>query len=543
MQFNRRSKDDYLNVYANKLLAKASNIHMKPSEFQAPARRKSLIDSYVHSLNNETDQGTDRIKKSIIEKNRSCSNLQDYQDEYNGSPQQLQSSQQFTIMNQNSKLMMHKIEKKLKNFKFAKENNHNSCTSTVAKMKCFCLDNQCFDFYRCTDLLLLKYLIYVLLQEINSKNENSSSFQDQILPSQKNEIKDTIAAMQNTVDVLKNQKLFDKNNGNPIEDLSRQIKKIQNSIGSQQISSSNYDVFTTPQSSIKQREFVFQSSSATQKREQQYQNSPSISSQKIIQFQIDELQMKNEAITKLTSKNNDLELELKMVNNQLTEALMNLSISQKQLSNKDQELKGLIRKTEKLLETTSIAVKEKDQLQDYYKSVRNDHEQLKTKFDDLQKSNQSVLNECTILKKSLNDSVESSQQKIKNEEQKLQQDLIQKNKQIRQLSEDGKILGQYLKDISSKIQQVPSDQIPQNLQILQRELQQKESFINSKLNNMHLAQIDLAKSNNANNKDKKSRKFMSSHNQLIDQLQSFQVNSDMIAMMIVQSEVIEKFIN
>ncbi|CAD8206454.1 unnamed protein product [Paramecium octaurelia] len=541
MQFNRNSKEDYLNVYANKLLAKASNIHMKPTEFKAPARRKSMIDSYVHSLNNDTDQWTDRIKKSIIEKNRSCSNLQDYQDEFNGSLQQLQSSQ-FTMMNQNSKLIMLKIEKKLKNFKFAKENNHNSCTSTVAKMKCFCLDNQCFDFYRCTDLLLLKYLIYVLLQEINSNNENSSSFQDQILPSQKSEIKDTIAAMQNTIDVLKNQKLFDKNNGNPIEDLNRQIKKIQNVIGSQQIPSSNYDVFTTPQSNIKQREFVFQSSSATQKREQ-YQNSPSISSQKIIQFQIDELQMKNEAITKLTSKNNDLELELKMVNNQLTEALMNLSISQKSLQNKDQELKDLIRKTEKLLETTSVAVKEKDQLQDYYKSVRNDHEQLKTKFDDLQKSNQSILNECTILKKSLNDSVESSQQKIKNEEQKLQQDLIQKNKQIRQLSEDGKILGQYLKDISSKIQQVPSDQIPQLLQILQRELQQKESFINSKLNNMHLAQIDLAKSNNANNKDKKSRKFMSSHNQLIDQLQSFQVHSDMIAMMMVQSEVIEKFLN
>ncbi|CAD8101776.1 unnamed protein product [Paramecium primaurelia] len=222
---------------------------------------------------------------------------------------------------------------------------------------------------------------------------------------------------------------------------------------------------------------------------------------------------------------------------------MNLQISQKSLSNKDTELKDLIKKTEKLLETTSLAVKEKDQLQDYYKSIRNDHEQLKTQFDDLQKSNQSILNECTILKKSLNDSVESSQQKIKKDDQKLQQDLLQKNKLIRQLSEDGKILGQYLKDISSQIQQIPSDQIPQNLQILQRELQFKESFINSKLNNMHLAQIDLVKSNNANNKDKKSRKLMTSHNQLIDQMQTFQVNSDLIAMMIVQSEVIEKFLN
>lgn len=36
---------------------------------------------------------------------------------------------------------MLKIEKKLKNFLFAKENNHNICVSTIAKMKCFCLDN------------------------------------------------------------------------------------------------------------------------------------------------------------------------------------------------------------------------------------------------------------------------------------------------------------------------------------------------------------------------------------------------------------------
>lgn len=55
MQLSQNSKHDYLNIYANKLLAKASNIHMKPSEINPPPRRKSMIDTYVHSLNNDTE--------------------------------------------------------------------------------------------------------------------------------------------------------------------------------------------------------------------------------------------------------------------------------------------------------------------------------------------------------------------------------------------------------------------------------------------------------------------------------------------------------
>lgn len=55
MQFSQHPKQDYLNMYANKLLAKASNIHMKPNESKLPARRKSMIDTYVHSLNNDTE--------------------------------------------------------------------------------------------------------------------------------------------------------------------------------------------------------------------------------------------------------------------------------------------------------------------------------------------------------------------------------------------------------------------------------------------------------------------------------------------------------
>jgi len=42
-------------------------------------------------------------------------------------------------------------------------------------MKLFCLDNSttCFDFYRCTDLILLKYMIYLLILELNQDTSNN----------------------------------------------------------------------------------------------------------------------------------------------------------------------------------------------------------------------------------------------------------------------------------------------------------------------------------------------------------------------------------
>jgi hypothetical protein len=49
--------------------------------------------------------------------------------------------------------------------KFAKENDHTTCAAIIAKMKLFCLDNSqtCYDFYRSTDLILLKYMVYLLI--------------------------------------------------------------------------------------------------------------------------------------------------------------------------------------------------------------------------------------------------------------------------------------------------------------------------------------------------------------------------------------------
>lgn len=61
MQISNRSIEDYKNHnYTNKLLLKASNIHMKQNETISPIRKKSMMDSNIPSIYNETDRMTDR---------------------------------------------------------------------------------------------------------------------------------------------------------------------------------------------------------------------------------------------------------------------------------------------------------------------------------------------------------------------------------------------------------------------------------------------------------------------------------------------------
>ncbi|CAD8078606.1 unnamed protein product [Paramecium sonneborni] len=539
MQISNRSIEDYKNHnYTNKLLLKASNIHMKQNETISPIRKKSMMDSNVPSIYNETDRITDRIKLQMREKNRSCCNMPD--EDNSDSPYQKYS--QFIIMNQNVKQLMIGIEKKLKNFKFAKENDHNSCASIIAKMKCFCLDNCCFDFYRCTDLILLKYLIYLLIQELNSNKitDSTSSLLEPPPPQLKNLIKDAISIMHETVEELKNKQLIDKNSNKSIDQLNKQIKKMQQvMVGSNQ----NFDVFTTPQSNIKKVDLLLKQQSATQKREFN-QTSPSLNSEKIIQFQIDELSMKNDQILKLNGKIKDQEQQIKALTQQLSETNLSLQISQKSLQNKEQEMKDLIKKTDKLLETTSQAVKDKDAYQNTYKSIKQDHDQLKSLFDDLQKSNQSIIQEYHILKQSQNDSQNSSMQKYKQDEEtfKLNREMIDKNNVIQQLKEDGISLGLQLKEISNKIMQTSPDQLPKSLQQLQRDLYLQESKINQKLNNIQYVQIEQDKSQ-SNNMQKTYQKQIINQSQQLEQLKSLKNHSDIMTMILIQCEVIEKFIN
>ncbi|CAK72078.1 unnamed protein product (macronuclear) [Paramecium tetraurelia] len=549
MQISNRSIEDYKNHnYTNKLLLKASNIHMKPNETISPIRKKSMMDSNIPSIYNETDRMTDRIRLQMREKNKSCCNMPD--EDISDSP--FQKYSQFVIMNQNVKQLMIGIEKKLKNFKFAKENDHNSCASIIAKMKCFCLDNCCFDFYRCTDLILLKYLIYLLIQELNSNKigDSTSCLSDQPPPQLKNLIKDAIAIMHETVEELKNKQLIDKNSNKSIDQLNKQIKKMQQVMGG---SNQSYDVFTTPQSNIKKIDLFLKQQSATQKREIN-QTSPSLNSEKIIQFQIDELSMKNDQIQKLNGRIKDQEQEIKILTQQIAEANLSLQISQKSLQNKESEMKDLIKKTDKLLETTSQALKDKEAYQNTCKSIKQDHDQLKTLFDDLQKSNQSIIQEYHVLRQSQNDSQDSDMQKYKSDEERYKQDRELLDKNNKQLKADGLALGSQLKDISNKIMQVSPDLLPKSLQQLQRDLYLQESKINEKLNNIQYVQLEQSNKPNSmqklqqkqivnQNQNQYLNQYQNQNQQFEHQLKSIKSHSDIMTMILIQCEVIEKFIN
>ncbi|KAM3143531.1 hypothetical protein pb186bvf_004293 [Paramecium bursaria] len=167
-------------------------------------------------------------------------------------------TEQVNKLHQNALIRIQYLTKKLRKFKLIKDQNQDECAPSLAKIKCFCQDyyQDCFDFYRCTDLIALKYFIYLLLQELNlwhSQNAFKTAdyqlqYQTQIdhlkekLDSQKNDsstyqtqmklqkmVSDTQGILEEIILGLQN-----KNNQNSlvqqVEILNNQMKKIKDKL-------------------------------------------------------------------------------------------------------------------------------------------------------------------------------------------------------------------------------------------------------------------------------------------------------------------------
>ncbi|CAD8208916.1 unnamed protein product [Paramecium octaurelia] len=174
-------------------------------------------------------------------------------------------------LHSNSIVRIQKLTKKLRKFKMIKDQNQDECAPSLAKIKCFCQEyyNDCFDFYRCTDLIALKYFIYLLVQEINTlysqdafkMADNSMQYQQQIemlkeqLDNQKsdqvsfqNQLKlqkmvvDTQKLIQDIINVLQtkhNQSTLI----NQVEVLNNQMKNIKENMSTNQLQHQNATSF------------------------------------------------------------------------------------------------------------------------------------------------------------------------------------------------------------------------------------------------------------------------------------------------------------
>ncbi|KAM3131539.1 hypothetical protein pb186bvf_016323 [Paramecium bursaria] len=477
----------------------------------------------------DADQWTERIFKpqftnriiNVFDKHKSCSQIdqEDSQEDIH-----IRKFSQFITLSKNIIPRLLHIQKKIKVFKAQKDADYNSCASTIAKMKCFCLDNaqNCFDFYRCTDLIMLKYMIYLMIAEMNnpfselpSPKTANNSMVETSTNQLKQILKETVGIVYEIIEEIKNTKII--NQPQKVENLNNQLSKIQQKIRaiddkktSQQpyLHSKNASaVFldsacTTPQTQGK-RPFDFPHSQSQRKIEStETKVSPVSQTQKIIQFQLDELNIKNDQInklhqqiTKLQKEQRRTQLENSQLLQQLQEVTTNLQLATKTIKQQEDEI-SVVKNTYEQMENNAERQKtERDQYYSKYRSLNDEYQQLKRLFDEFQKNNQIMHKEYTIMKNQINQQQQSELGLVKSKKDdeisRLTRQLNEKQMLVQSLAEDATTMGRQLKQVTEQILNVNTSDLPKELRSLQQQLLSQEQLIQSKVQNIEQFQQSI----------------------------------------------------
>ncbi|CAD8110727.1 unnamed protein product [Paramecium primaurelia] len=516
-----------------------------PTEINQLLHNSSPV-PYLQLKQYDVGQMTDRIVREI--------------DKHTSFTQNEIQTQQYSNPNQISSLIH--IDKKLKQLKYAKDHDHNIFTTILTKMKLFCLDNSttCFDFYRCTDLILLKYMIYLLILELNQDTSNN---QQQSIPDQKqqfhNMVKDLVIIIYEIIEQIKSKQHI----STQIDTLNNQLTKIQNTFQPQLNSSiktikksSHHRGFSSCNLENNKTKF-HKNILATEIRTKSnhYLND---GQQKIIKYQIDELEQKSKLITSL----NDQILKLQNNNKQSIHSITELNTQtesiKSQLQSKIDEFEQLRKSYEYLKSSNKICQEEKEQyfnlshnfeqenlkLKQNLEKYQTAHDQIKTQFDQYQNETYSSYQiQCTQL------------QQIKdNEIKQLKIELNGKSSIINQLLEDALFFGKQYKQIVERIVTIKQEEFGMDMQKLQKEILFQQNTVNAKLNAIQsysenimydsgqefLLQSQLF--NKMVNKTSTIKSGFHQQNKDFEYLNSYNNQFELMHMLLAQSQVLEEFL-
>ncbi|CAD8163643.1 unnamed protein product [Paramecium octaurelia] len=214
--------------------------------------------SYYETIINKRLENISKIEQSPIKTEQSIN-----QDKY--SVHSVANHQ--TRLNYNCIQKIQTLTKRLRQFKLVKDQNQDECAPSLAKIKCFCQEfsNECFDFYRCTDLITLKYFIYLLLQELNNNSETfrgndnyhyeqqieylksqlENQNMDQLTFKGQIQLQKMVYDTQNLVQEIINQLQSQSNQNvltNQVDKLNKQIKTLKDNMNQQQFLKSSFGV-------------------------------------------------------------------------------------------------------------------------------------------------------------------------------------------------------------------------------------------------------------------------------------------------------------
>ncbi|CAD8105673.1 unnamed protein product [Paramecium primaurelia] len=564
------------NLYSgNKKTSEHSVSPLQPRPFACREINQLLEKSspipYLQVKKHDVEQWTERLIKPT--EKASCSSFTQNENVFDI---HLQKYSQISTISQSTLPVLMQIEKKVKLLKYAKENDHNTCAAIIAKMKLFCLDNAqtCYDFYRSTDLILLKYMIFLLIQELNQRptiekqeisNDQTSQFQSMV--------KDIVSIVYEIIEEIK-QKSF---GGSQIDKLNKQLTKIQNkfkpesnsaqkSINKshhQRFSSCNFENSKTPISHNKSNKESNISSDKFKSSHQKQQNNVS-GSQKIIKFQIDELEQKkqfinklNEQISTLQNINKQQQVQIQDSNNQIT------SIKQ-ELELKQQEIEKLLQSIEEFKSKDLIHQEEKEQYNTLFHEYENENIQLKQSLQQLQNAQEMCKTQLENYKQetfAFYQAQCNQIQQIKDKEiTHLRNELKENQVNINHLLGDALYFGKQYKSLVDRIVNLKPESIANDLTQLQKELFYSENTLNAKLHaianfsenlQFNIGSESLSQSSCSNQignlygipKSTMQQYGVNKKNCSQDYLISAQKNQfEIMEMLLIQSQVLEKFL-
>ncbi|CAD8119940.1 unnamed protein product [Paramecium sonneborni] len=471
----------------------------------------SKIDSqsYYEAIINKRLENISKIDHSPKHIKTDCA--QPIYDKYSIHSQFSKIGQQPSQLHSNSILKIQQLSIKLRDFKMIKDQNQDECAPSLAKIKCFCQEhcNDCFDFYRCTDLVTLKYFIYLLLQEINTlynsdaikMADNSIQYQKQIdilkeqLQLQKtdqmtfsNQLKlqkmvgDTQKLIQDIINALQSK----QNHSlliNQVEVLNNQMKvlkenlfanqnhtNIQQNQTAQQIP--KYDFDTNYQYGINNDSYLidqsnYQNLSMNDRNQSQLSSkskSPYQKNQKVLNLHFDSEQQ--------SEFNKRLLDEQTIINKQLMGKLVQLQTEKQLTDSQIIQLENNINEKNKLIQDLENNINSENSVT--YKKLNQKIIEINTNLDQMQIQNQKLIYE--------NKYFHDKQEEIMKIEQNYYELQKQNNQQFQQLN----ALFQENSDLQKLNQQIEVECQEYQEQILK--LQEKCQTQNAHLQNLHDAE-------------------------------------------------------
>ncbi|CAD8122383.1 unnamed protein product [Paramecium sonneborni] len=563
----------------NQLLQKLQNLYsakQKPSQHShSPTKtnsskqinqllQKSTPLPYLQIKQQDIEQWTDRINTQI-DKHKSFSQNDNTINFYLQKP--LPSN---PLFQQSFITSLIDIQKKLKLLKYAKENDQNTFVSIITKIKLFCLDNSaiCFDFYRCNDLILLKYMIYLLIFQFNQdiqKNQKESN-SEQTLQLQ-NMVKDIITIIYEIIEEIKSK----QHNISHIDTLNHQLTQIQNKFKPanacslktiNKSSHQRYNSFNLE----KNKSAVYQSKYAADINlsTNQLNSNPQFNNgqQKIIQNQNDELEQNSKLIISLNNQIQKLQKNYKKQIFSISELNdLNQSLKQ-QLQSKIEELEHLKNSFELLKSNNKLYLEQKEQYFNLYHDLelenrklkqnlqkyQVDYDQIKTEFEKYQ--TETYFN----YQKQLN----QIQQTKDNEIKSIKVELNEKCSIITQLLGDVLFFGKQYKNIVDKIINIQKKDLEWKILELQKELFVSENTLNAKLNAIssysnniiyNQGQEYLKQNQLSNLLGNQTISYQSDHqkntkqSRVLDLLSDSKNSFELMHMLLIQSQVLEEFLS